>query len=105
LIHGLCDRKTDEAEEFLNSAIARGFTPTVVTFTNMINGYCKAERIDDALRVKNIMMSSKCKLDLQAYGLLINVLIKMDRLKEAKETLNDILANGLDPRLVRLVLH
>ncbi|RLN12729.1 pentatricopeptide repeat-containing protein [Panicum miliaceum] len=58
LIHGLCDGKTDEAEELLNSATARGFTPTVVTFTNMINGYCKAGRIDDALRVKNIMMSS-----------------------------------------------
>jgi pentatricopeptide repeat protein len=99
LIHGLCGGKPDEAEELLNGAIARGFTPTVITFTNMINGYCKAERIDDALRVKSIMMSSKCKLDLQAYGLLTSVLIKKHRLKEAKDTLNEIFANGLAPNV------
>ncbi|KAL5670745.1 hypothetical protein ACJX0J_015051, partial [Zea mays] len=100
LIYGLCGGKLDEAEELLNGAIARGFTPTVITFTNLINGYCKAERIDDALRVKSNMISSNCKLDLQAYGVLINVLIKKCRLKEAKETLNEMFANGLAPNVV-----
>jgi pentatricopeptide repeat protein len=100
LIHGLCDGKIDEAERFLDSAVKGGFTPTVVTFTNLIDGYCKAERIDDALRVKNNMMLRKCKLDINVYGKLINSLIKKDRLKEANMLLTEILTAGLVPNVV-----
>ncbi|KAF7051095.1 hypothetical protein CFC21_059374 [Triticum aestivum] len=100
LIHGLCDGKIEEAEQLLDSAVKGGFTPTVVTFTNLIDGYCKAERIDDALRVKNNMLLSKCKLDVNVYGKLINSLIRKDRLKEAKELLTEILTTGLVPNVV-----
>ena len=99
LIHGLCDGKMDEAEQLLDSAVKGGFTPTVVTFTNLIDGYCKAERIDNALRVKNNMLLSKCKIDVNVYGKLINSLIKKDRLKEAKELLTEISTTGLVPNV------
>ncbi|MFQ6671473.1 hypothetical protein Gotur_036011 [Gossypium turneri] len=96
--------------------IKKGCAPDISSYNIMINGYCKAKRIDEAMELfheisqkgpivdtvtyntlMQAMQNSKLELDIFCYNILIDGLCKAGHIEIGKELFHKISLNGLKP--------
>lgn len=52
MVDGFCKQnRLDKAKEMFESMKSRGCSPDGVSFNTLINGYCKAKKVDDGLEI------------------------------------------------------
>lgn len=56
--------------------LVRGLFPDLVTFSTLIDGYCKEGELDHALEIYDHMVKVGQRLDLVAYNSIIDALCK-----------------------------
>ncbi|XP_060191599.1 pentatricopeptide repeat-containing protein At1g06710, mitochondrial [Lycium barbarum] len=115
IIHAyLKQRKISDANELFESMLMQGCIPNIVTFTALIDGYCKAGHIEKACQIYARMKGSLdtpevdlyFKVDLDdgnkepsvvTYGAMVDGLCKAHKVKEARNLLDVMLAEGCEP--------
>lgn len=114
IIHAyLKARKTSEANKIFEMMLSQGCHPNVVTFTALIDGYCKAGDIERACAIYEKMRGNTNVHDVDiyfrisdddnkepnviTYGALIDGLCKVHRVREARNLLDAMTAEGCEP--------
>lgn len=117
LIHAyLKAKQMPVADELFEMMLLEGCKPNVVTYTALIDGHCKAGQIEKACQIYARMrgdiessdMDKYFKLDhnncegpnVITYGALVDGLCKANRVKEAHELLDTMLAHGCEPNQI-----
>jgi len=76
---------------FLQTLIKRGYIPDVVLYSVIIDGFVKALKLQEALRLYHKMLHEGINPNLFTYTSLINGLSRDDRLPEAMELMRDMI--------------
>ncbi|MFQ6643297.1 hypothetical protein Gotur_018594, partial [Gossypium turneri] len=98
--------------------IKKGCAPNILSYNIMINGYCKAKRLDKAMELfheisqtglipdtvtystlMQAMRNSGVELNIVSYSILIDGLCKTGHIKVAKELFCELSINGLKPNV------
>lgn len=74
---------------FLQTLIKRGYIPDVVLYSIIIDGFVKALKLQEALRLYHKMLHEGINPNLFTYTSLINGLSRDDRLPEAMELMRN----------------
>lgn len=106
-------RKVSDANEIFEMMLTQGCPPNVVTFTALIDGYCKAGDIEKACAIYERMRGNPNAHDVDmyfrisdgssnepnvvTYGALVDGLCKVHRVKEARNLLDAMTAEGCEP--------
>lgn len=77
-----------------------GCHPNVVTFSTLINGYIKANNIDEVVKVFQEMPSKGIVPDVVTYNNLVDGLCKANRLQLARQLFNEMQVHGNTPDTV-----
>eukprot|EP00252_Welwitschia_mirabilis_P014860 TRINITY_DN32906_c0_g1_i1.p1 TRINITY_DN32906_c0_g1~~TRINITY_DN32906_c0_g1_i1.p1 ORF type:complete len:181 (-),score=29.39 TRINITY_DN32906_c0_g1_i1:25-489(-) len=88
-----------EAVEFLAQIEESGLSPDVVTFTTLINGYCKVGNMVEALKIWNVMLERNLKPSVAAYNALLYGYCALGRLGDALR-LHDEMIQDVFPNLI-----
>ncbi|XP_019191377.1 PREDICTED: pentatricopeptide repeat-containing protein At1g06710, mitochondrial [Ipomoea nil] len=116
LLHAyLKQKKISEANQLFELMLSEGCIPNVVTFTALIDGYCKAGHVEKACQIYAKMKGSvnasevdmyfKTDMDgtekpnLVTYGALVDGLCKAHKVKDARDLLDVISAEGQEPNI------
>ncbi|KAF8401850.1 hypothetical protein HHK36_012797 [Tetracentron sinense] len=86
-----------EARKVFDSMESRGHAPDVVSYSTLINGYCKGRMIDEAMWLFREMCSKGLMPDTITYSTLINGLFQNGRFIAAQELFNEMQACGQSP--------
>nr|TKS13033.1 hypothetical protein D5086_0000053460 [Populus alba] len=70
----------------------------VVTFTSLIDGYCRAGQVNHGLKFWNVMKTRNVSPTVYTYAVLINALCKENRLNEARDFLEQIKNSSIIPK-------
>ncbi|KAL3835051.1 hypothetical protein ACJIZ3_009787 [Penstemon smallii] len=114
IIHAyLKARKISKANELFEMMLSQGCSPNVVTFTALIDGYCKAGDLEKACAIYENMRGNKNAHDIDhyfrvsndsekepnviTYGALVDGLCKVHRVREARNLLHAMEAEGCEP--------
>ncbi|KAF6160852.1 hypothetical protein GIB67_036053 [Kingdonia uniflora] len=87
----------EEAENVLHSMVVSGCEPNVISYTILINGYCKAKRLDEAIQIFENMRSKGLTPDVITYNSMIDGLYKLDN----GSTPNELTYNTIFRRLLK----
>lgn len=77
----------------------KGTIPEVVIYTAVVEGFCKAQKLDDAKRIFGKMKSNGISPNAFSYAVLIRGLCKGKRLEDAVEICVEMLDAGHSPNL------
>ncbi|XP_040966850.1 pentatricopeptide repeat-containing protein At1g63080, mitochondrial isoform X4 [Gossypium hirsutum] len=90
----------DKARRVLQLMIEKGCAPNIVTYSTMINGYCKGN-LKEALKFFQAMQNSGLELDIGPYTILTDGLCKAGHIEVAKELFHQLSDNGLKPNVYK----
>lgn len=85
---------------FFNDLKEFGICPSVFSYNLLIKAFCKANKLDLALKLVAHMQSQGCPPDVITFGTLIGGLCESGRVEEALGTLNEMRDKGCDPDVV-----
>ncbi|KAJ6407281.1 hypothetical protein OIU84_010727 [Salix udensis] len=74
------------------------FVSDVITFTSLIDGYCRAGQVNHGLQFWNVMKTRNVSPTVYTYAVLINALCKENRLNEARDFLGQIKNSSIIPK-------
>uniref|UniRef100_A0A0E0R0X8 K Homology domain-containing protein n=1 Tax=Oryza rufipogon TaxID=4529 RepID=A0A0E0R0X8_ORYRU len=99
--------KMDEAMKLLSGMVSVGLKPNTVTYSTLINGYCKISRMEDALVLFKEMESSGVSPDIITYNIILQGLFQTRRTAAAKELYVRITESGTQIELstYNIILH
>ncbi|KAH7519951.1 hypothetical protein FEM48_Zijuj08G0091800 [Ziziphus jujuba var. spinosa] len=73
----------------------RKLSPSVITYNALINGQCKADHLDSAYRLCDLMKESGLVPDQQTYAVVIDAFFKRERLNEAYALFDSLKDEGI----------
>ncbi|KAJ3685924.1 hypothetical protein LUZ61_015088 [Rhynchospora tenuis] len=99
LIRALCEGEdVIKAKEFLEEIEDEdGFSPDVVTYNTILNGYCKKRRLNAAFHLFDVMPLRGIEPNLVSYTILIGGLCRDERLKDARKLFDNMCKRGIGP--------
>ncbi|XP_078169850.1 pentatricopeptide repeat (PPR) superfamily protein [Carex rostrata] len=86
-----------EAEEVVKKMKIDGYQPDNITYSQLVYGLCKANRLDDARKVLDEMAESGCTPDLKTWTVLIQGHCTCGEIDKALECLADMTERNLLP--------
>ncbi|KAJ6873299.1 hypothetical protein NC651_032237 [Populus alba x Populus x berolinensis] len=106
----------DEARSIFDLMVSKGCTPNVYTYTSLMNGYCKIERIEEAVQLLDETLRKGRPLaaqqlfryicahghtpNIMTYGVLLDGLCKHGNLEEAFALFQEMQRSTVKPNLV-----
>ena len=78
----------------------KGVTPSVVTYTTLLGGFCRVKRPQAALELFHKMQACGKHPDFQTYVVLLDGLCKNKQIAEAMELFQEMEDNNLDHNIV-----
>ncbi|KAJ8448383.1 hypothetical protein Cgig2_022011 [Carnegiea gigantea] len=89
------ENSLEAASQFFNTMLEVGPSPNLVTFSTLIDSYCKAKRLDEAFKLYHLMMARGISPDLIVYSILIDGLFKDGKLEVGSCLLSEALEKGI----------
>ncbi|AQK98020.1 Pentatricopeptide repeat-containing protein [Zea mays] len=86
----------DEAAEIVQTMKAQGHQPDNVTYSQLVYGLCKADKLEDARKVLDEMEAEGCVPDLKTWTLLIHGCCLAGDVDRAVQYLTEMIEKGLD---------
>lgn len=78
------------ARKMYERMVCAGLNPDVITFTSLIDGYCRRGELALSMKLWNDMNERKVTPNIFTFSILISALCKVNRLKEARELLDQL---------------
>ncbi|OMO52692.1 hypothetical protein COLO4_37044 [Corchorus olitorius] len=75
----------------------KGVNPNHVTYTTLIDGYCRVNDLGEALRVRDIMESKGIYPGVVTYNSIIRKLCEEGKIREANRVLNEMSEKNVEP--------
>ena len=89
-----------EADNVFGKMLGEGLAPSLVTYTMLFDGICRASAIDLAYKVLDKMVKQGCSPNVYAYSALIYGLCREGKLEEAKMFIDKMKEKYLQPNQV-----
>jgi pentatricopeptide repeat protein len=80
--------------------VDHGLCPNVVTYTTLISGYCKDDKLDCAAQMFEHMKEHGCRLNVQTSKFLIHAQTKQNIFSAAEKPCDLILEEKISPNVV-----
>lgn len=74
-----------------------GFSPDIVTYNTILNGYCKRRRLNAAFHLFDVMPLRGIEPNLVSYTTMIGGLCRDERLRDARKLFDKMCNQGIDP--------
>ncbi|KAF3601969.1 hypothetical protein F2Q69_00037168 [Brassica cretica] len=92
------ENRLDEANQMMkNLMVSKGCDPDIVTLNILINGYCKAKRVDDGM---TLFRNMKLVANTVTYNTLVQGFCRSGKLNVAKELFQEMVSEGAHPDIV-----
>ncbi|KAJ0616032.1 putative tetratricopeptide-like helical domain superfamily [Helianthus annuus] len=79
-------------------------TPSVVTYTTLIDGFCQTGDINRSLEVFELMKRCNCAPNVYTYTVLVNGYCQTGTLEEAVKLLNTMYDSGVSPNVITYII-
>ncbi|XWS17491.1 hypothetical protein CRYUN_Cryun33cG0072300 [Craigia yunnanensis] len=86
------------AKSMYEKMVSFGCVADVVTFTSLIDGYCRIGDVNQSLQLSNAMKVRNISPNVYTFAITINVLCKENRLHEAREFLRELQCRNIVPK-------
>ncbi|KAL5769254.1 hypothetical protein ACOSQ2_016037 [Xanthoceras sorbifolium] len=97
LLMSIARCKIWRAKELFLEMHARNMMPSTITYTSLLNGYCKEGNLMEALKLRDFMSEKGIRIRLSAYRALITALGGKEEFSEAFRLLDEMGKGGLGP--------
>ncbi|GKC34183.1 putative tetratricopeptide-like helical domain-containing protein [Tanacetum coccineum] len=77
--------------------VKRGMKPNIITYSSLINGYCKNKKVNEALDVFRDIQNKGLIHDVFTYNSMMQGLFETKNPVAATQLFNEMLAKGLNP--------
>ena len=71
--------------------VSKGCTPEVISYTTLINGYCKSQRMDKAMDLFQEMCQRELIPDVVTYNTLVLSFLNVRKIQDASSRLDDMI--------------
>ena len=80
-----------DAIQLFDEMAEMGISPDTATYTNLLNGFCKFHRMDEAFRFLGSFLKKGYRVSLNGYSCVIDGLFRAGRFEEACKCYNNFL--------------
>ncbi|KAG2267263.1 hypothetical protein Bca52824_061818 [Brassica carinata] len=92
--------RISEAHHLLLLMELKGYTPDVVSYSTVVNGYCRFGELEKVWKLIEVMKDKGLKPNSYTYGSVILLLCRSCKLAEAEEAFREMIRQGIVPDTV-----
>ncbi|PWA89166.1 pentatricopeptide repeat (PPR) superfamily protein [Artemisia annua] len=94
------NKKSGQENAMLGKMLKHGITPSVVTYTILVDGFCQTGNIKRSLEVFELMKHCKCPPNVYTFTVLIDGFCQNGRLEEVVKLLQTMYNTGVTPNVI-----